>query len=89
MAKNDLTYIKLDGLDATNVEMQSTERKIMAQIPLLKEIFIHLQGISKSYPYLDRFTIREYFIKKLGVSQHAYDWASYEAILAKADHSSR
>ena len=88
LAKNDLCVIKLDALDATSQEVQKTENLIMNQIPLLKEIFTHLQGLSKKYPYIDSFTIREHFFKKLqGFSLTRYDYESFDAIMAKAIHS--
>ena len=51
---------------------------------LLKEIFIHLQGLSGHYPYLDHHTLREHFIKKAHLPMTPLDQASYSAILSKA-----
>ena len=56
---------------------------------LIKEVFIHLQGLSPYYPYVDHYTFREQFLKKAHLPMQSLDKASYENILSHADHSSR
>ena len=50
-----------------------------------------MQGLSKKYPYVDSFTIREHFFKKLPGKNKLtrFDWESFDAILAKAEYSGR
>ena len=73
----------------TTTEVDSIKRTISMQMNLLKEVYVHLQGFSSYYPYLDHFTVREHFLKKANLGQNGVDVAAFDAILKKADHSSR
>ena len=55
---------------------------------LLKEIYVHLQGKSGHYPFLDHHTIREHFLKKADLPCDPLDLATYDTILSQADFSS-
>ena len=56
---------------------------------IIKELFVHLQGLSSAYPNLDHFTIREHFMRKADLPMTPFDKASYSAILERCDFSSR
>ena len=76
-------------MQASDDEIRNTKFIISSHIFLIKEIFFYLQGKSKNYPFLDNKTIRKHFIEKLGLTNNAFDNASYGTILAKADFSSQ
>ena len=49
---------------------------------LLKEIYVHLQGKSGHYPFLDHHTVREHFLKKADLPCEPLDLATYDTILS-------
>ena len=81
--------MKFDGLQCSDEDINKCQNILNNHVELLKEIFVHLQGKSNVYPYVDHYTIRVHFIQHLGISLNAFDNASYENILAKADYSTR
>ena len=89
LALNDQPLIMFDGMQASDDEIRNTKFIISSHISLIKEIYVHLQGKTNSYPFLDHYTIRKHFIEKMGLANNAFDKASYGTILAKADFSSQ
>lgn len=48
-----------------------------------------MQAKSDYYPFLDLYTIREFFIKKTTLPQDQYDMASYQAIFSMCEFSGK
>lgn len=88
VANQDLQAVSFEGVTDVEEEIQKLKRSVQIQMPLIKEIYVHLQGQSSKYPFLDHYTIRQHFVKKANLPMDPLDQASYHAILSKADHSS-
>jgi len=66
--------------------MQDEEKVIMKQLAinyqLIKDIFTLLQSRSRTYPFVDTFAYRQYFIRDLGVLDDTfYKIANFDLIL--------
>ena len=67
--------------------MAKIKKTVQLQMPLIKEIFIYLQGKSKRYPYIDHHTYWEHFLTAAHFNMEQIDKATYGMILSRADHS--
>ena len=57
-ANNDLQHLSPDGLNASEAEITNIKRNVQMNMVLIKEIYVHLQGLSSCYPYIDHYTFR-------------------------------
>ena len=73
--------IRDSALSIDEEERTKLERTIQNNMAMLKEIYIHLQGLSKNYPWIDFPCIRDHFFKKSRLPQTHFDKSSYENII--------
>ena len=57
---------------------------------MLTEIYHWLQSKSKVYPWIDNYTFREFFIKKLNIlDAHTFNMQKFEVLMAHAKFNDR
>ena len=61
------------GIALSEEEQPKLKRLLQLHMPLIKEIFVHLQGISEKFPFVDYFTFYEHFLKKGQFPMHRHD----------------
>ena len=87
-AFNDVQHINFTGLSIDVDDPIKLKTAINQNMALIKEVFIHLQGKSVRYPYLDHPTVLNHLIARLDLPMRPIDTATYDTILSSADHSS-
>ncbi len=88
-ANNDLMHLATDGLNATDEVITACKREITTNMALFKEIYIFLQGISPSYPFVDHYTVTKHLLEKAHIDYDQIDRAAYDRIFSKVDYTSR
>lgn len=81
----DKKQLKLDRiLEDQHDEVAVVDKHIGINYQVMKDIYTILQGSSRTYPFIDTFTFRHYFVEELGLlSDGFYVQANFDAILSQ------
>ena len=74
--QNDIAYMALSTITLNNMDQEIKIKKhFMNNYPWLKEIYHYLQSKSKAYPWLDFYTLREEFTRRLNFASYKVNQA--------------